>query len=174
MLAKLAPEGFICEQLKRDLVTWAVELQTQNKTGLVKRVSRQASIIQCILDTNSGDREDAIQAFFERLQSDTEFQTLLEEQHKAMQDYIGMEALMREDSTSLNRDDEEEKARLARLGPGGLDPMSVLRSMSPSMKEAFETENIPLLKQSFMSLPKAVRALVNSCLNDECEMVTGS
>lgn len=28
------------------------------------------------------------------LQSDTEFQTLLEEQHKAMQDYIGMEALV--------------------------------------------------------------------------------
>lgn len=57
-------------------------------------------------------------------------------------------------------EEEEAEERAARLGPGGLDPYEVLEEIPPKMREAFETQNTPLLKETFAALPDGERELV--------------
>ena len=50
--------------------------------------------------------------------------------------------------TSLQAEEREQ-----RLGPAGLDPLEVIDLIPKKMKEAFETQNTPMLKESFAELP---------------------
>ena len=45
------------------------------------------------------------------------------------------------------------QARVARLGPGGLDPLEVLESLPQSIKDAFEKQDTPALQAAFGALP---------------------
>jgi hypothetical protein len=56
--------------------------------------------------------------------------------------------------------EEELEEREARLGPAGLDPFEVLEEIPAKMREAFETQNTPLLKETFASLPDGERERV--------------
>jgi cell division cycle protein 37 len=40
-----------------------------------------------------------------------------------------------------------EEERLARLGPGGLDPYDVIETLPEELKECFENQDIPKLKE---------------------------
>ena len=57
-------------------------------------------------------------------------------------------------------EEEEAQERAERLGPAGLDPYEVLEEIPPKMREAFETQNTPLLKETFAALPDGERELV--------------
>ena len=47
----------------------------------------------------------------------------------------------------------QAEEREQRLGPAGLDPLEVIDLIPKKMKEAFETQNTPMLKESFAELP---------------------
>ncbi len=40
------------------------------------------------------------------------------------------------------------------MGPGGLDPLEVLETLPPAMKEAFMAHDVPALHQAVASLPQ--------------------
>ena len=48
----------------------------------------------------------------------------------------------------------EEEERLARLGPGGLDPADVFESLPDSMKKCFESQDIAMLQTVIKELPE--------------------
>ena len=48
----------------------------------------------------------------------------------------------------------EEEERLARLGPGGLDPADVFESLPDSMKKCFESQDIGMLQQVIKDMPE--------------------
>ena len=47
----------------------------------------------------------------------------------------------------------QAEEREERLGPGGLDPLEIIELIPKKMKEAFQTQNTPMLKESFAELP---------------------
>merc|ERR1712127_608254 len=55
---------------------------------------------------------------------------------------------------------EEASDREKRLGPGGLDPLEILEEIPKKMKEAFQTQNTPMLKESFAELSEEEAGVV--------------
>lgn len=77
--------------------------------------------------------------------------------YKALLGRIDERKKVRFEEAKKKVEEEEEAERQARLGPAGLDPFEVLEQIPPKMKEAFETQNTPLLKAEFAALPDGER-----------------
>merc|ERR1712012_594074 len=48
----------------------------------------------------------------------------------------------------------EEEERLARLGPGGLDPVEVFAALPKELQDCFESKDIPMLEKVLTAMPR--------------------
>ena len=56
--------------------------------------------------------------------------------------------------TSTHRYEYVELSKEERMGPGGLDPIEVFKTLPEKMREAFDTQDIPLLQKVLEDMPK--------------------
>jgi hypothetical protein len=61
-------------------------------------------------------------------------------------------AIARLEEAKAEVEQEEAAEREKRLGPAGLDPYEVIKEIPAKMREAFETQNTPMLKEAFAAL----------------------
>ncbi len=97
--------------------------------------------------TMKRDPRECVNAFFARLATAAgEYREAFDDEVESLVQRVRKRAVERQKEA-------EEKAKKERLGPGGLDPLEVLESLPPRIKQAFETQDTPLLKQAFAELP---------------------
>jgi len=70
-----------------------------------------------------------------------------EEKKKKMAEELGLD-------TQDGKYEYVELSKEERLGPGGLDPIEVFKSLPEEMRQAFDKQDIPLLQKVLENLPK--------------------
>ena len=70
-----------------------------------------------------------------------------EEKKKKMAEELGLD-------TQDGKYEYVELSKEERMGPGGLDPIEVFKSLPEKMREAFDTQDIPLLQKVLEGMPK--------------------
>lgn len=162
-----------CENTANYLVIWCINLEMEGKTKLMEHVAHQSICMQFILELAKQldlDPRGCVSSFFSRIQvAEPEYRSNFESEVTAFKTRIQNRA-----KEKLAEAEEEE--RLARLGPGGLDPMEVfeslpevchfacrsfwnkLRSLNINLQElqkCFESRDIPMLQAAIAELPPA-------------------
>lgn len=115
-----------CENTANYLVIWCINLEMEGKTKLMEHVAHQSICMQFILELAKQldlDPRGCVSSFFSRIQvAEPEYRANFESEVAAFKMRIQNRA-----KEKLAEAEEEE--RLARLGPGGLDPMEVFESL---------------------------------------------
>jgi len=160
----------VCDHLASYLVIWAVDLEVEKKEALMKRVARQAIVAQYILElakTLQRDPRSCVEAFFTRIKTaEKQYTDAFEDEYNSLLERVRARAIARHEEAKKEAEEEEKQEREKRLGPGGLDPLEIIKQIPANMKEAFETQNTPMLQQSFADLPDGERERVYKMVVD--------
>ena len=134
------------------------------KKDLMKRVAHQAIVAQYILElakTLKRDPRSCVDAFFTRVGSaEQQYLDAFQDELKSLIARVEARAVARLEEAQAEAAAEEEAEREKRLGPGGLDPLEIIEEIPAKMKEAFQTQNTPLLKESFAELSEEEASIV--------------
>eukprot|EP00730_Choanoeca_flexa_P019757 TRINITY_DN9662_c0_g1_i1.p1 TRINITY_DN9662_c0_g1~~TRINITY_DN9662_c0_g1_i1.p1 ORF type:complete len:379 (+),score=129.77 TRINITY_DN9662_c0_g1_i1:34-1137(+) len=148
----------LCDHLASFLSIYCVDCQVDDDAKLVAGVARQTVMIQYILELAKSmkrDPRDCFNAFFARMATaQDEYKAAFEDEVKGLIERVKDRAQARFDEAKKRRAEEEAAEREARLGPGGLDPLEVLETLPPAIKEAFEKQDTPALQAGFAALSK--------------------
>lgn len=154
----------VCDHLASFLVVWAVDLEVENKKDLMKRVAHQGIVAQYILElakTLKRDPRSCVDAFFTRVGSaEQQYLDAFQDELKSLIARVEARAIARLEEAQAEAAEEEAADREKRLGPGGLDPLEIIEEIPAKMKEAFQTQNTPLLKESFAELSEEEASVV--------------
>lgn len=146
----------VCEETCNYLVLWCIELQVEEKTDLMNHVSHQTIVLQFILElakTLDYDPRACVPAFFSRIKlAQKEYMDSFNDELLAFRERIKKKAQERIDRAVKEYEEEE---RLARLGPGGLDPVEVFESLPPELQKCFESKDTAMLETVLTKLPPA-------------------
>lgn len=137
-----------CEETANYLTLWCLNLEIEEKHSLMEHVAKQAIAMQYMLELAKQldvDVRGCISSFFTRIQqADQHYLDAFNDEIEAFKNRIRERAKVRIEAAIKQVEEEERKAR---LGPGGLDPLEVLESLPPDLKECFETQDIKKLQE---------------------------
>jgi len=144
-----------CEETANYLVIWCINLEMEEKHDLMEHVAHQCICMQYLLELAKQldtDPRACIKSFFSKIQiADDEYKKAFYDELKAFKDRIRKRAA---EKVAEAMAEVEEEERVARLGPGGLDPAEVFESLPKEMQDCFEKQDIPMLQQFIKSLPE--------------------
>merc|ERR1719411_194026 len=139
------------EETANYLVLWCLDLEMEGKHDLMTHVAHQCICMQYLIELSKQletDPRACISSFFTKIQvADQDYKDAFYSELEAFKVRI------------VNRAKEkiaeaEEEERLARLGPGGLDPADVFESLPESMRKCFESQDIAMLQQVIKEMPE--------------------
>ncbi|CRK96958.1 CLUMA_CG010333, isoform A [Clunio marinus] len=140
------------------LVIWCINLQMEDKHELMTHVAHQCICMQYMLELSRQLKTDpraCIGPFFDRIQvADIEYRKQFDDEIAAFIGRIERRSKEKIAEALKEQEAEEEKERLERLGPGGLDPADVFESLPKELQDCFEKRDTELLKQVIASLPE--------------------
>ncbi|CAG7731425.1 unnamed protein product [Allacma fusca] len=139
-----------CEDTANFLVIWCVELAVMDKNELMNHVSHQAIAIQFLLELAKQldvDPRSCISSFFTKIAQggNTEYKETFEAELSLFRERIKNRAA--EKIAEVEKEEREQ-----RLGPGGLDPLEVLNTLPEELRTCFQTQDIPLLKETIRTM----------------------
>ncbi|XP_033629143.1 hsp90 co-chaperone Cdc37-like [Asterias rubens] len=141
----------VCEETANYLVIWAIDLQVEDKTALMEQVAHQVIVMQFILELAKSLKRDprsCIKPFFTKIKSaDKQYMESFYEELNLFKGRIRKKAQERIDRAMKEADEEMERERQARLGPGGLDPVEVFETLPKELQACFESKDISLLQK---------------------------
>lgn len=145
-----------CEETANFLTLWCLNLEIEEKHSLMEHVSTQAIAMQYMLELAKQldvDVRSCISTFFTRIQTaDNQYLDVFNDEIEAFRKRIRERAKVRIEMAMKQVEEEERKNR---LGPGGLDPVEVLESLPPLLKECFETQDIAKLQEAITTMDEA-------------------
>ncbi|XP_055606909.1 hsp90 co-chaperone Cdc37 [Uranotaenia lowii] len=145
----------VCEDTANYLVIWCIELEMQEKHELMAHVAHQCICMQYIIDIAKQldvDPRACVDSFFQRIQvADAEYKNQFIAEIEAFKERIRKRA---EEKIAIAIAEQEEEERLARLGPGGLDPVEVFNTLPKEMQDCFESRNIAMLQEVIAKMPE--------------------
>lgn len=131
-----------CEETANYLTIWCLNLEIEEKGSLMEHVSKQAIAMQYMLELAKQldvDVRSCISSFFKRIQTaDQQYIKAFEDEIEDFKRRIRERAKVRIEA-AMKQVEEDERA--ARLGPGGLDPLEVIETLPPDLKECFENQD---------------------------------
>lgn len=149
----LEDPNLCCEETANYLTLWCLNLEIEEKHSLMEHVAKQAIAMQYMLELAKQldvDVRGCISSFFTRIQTaDQHYIDAFNDEIEAFKDRIRQRAKVRIEAAMK---EVEEQERQSRLGPGGLDPLEVLETLPPDLKECFETQDIAKLKEVIASM----------------------
>lgn len=120
------------------LVIWCINLEMEEKHELMTHVAHQCICMQYMLELSKQLKTDpraCIGPFFERIQvADVEYRRQFDDEITAFIGRIERRAKEKIAEAIKEQEAEEEKERLERLGPGGLDPAEVFETLPKVIK----------------------------------------
>lgn len=115
------------------LVIWCINLEMEEKHELMTHVAHQCICMQYMLELAKQlkcDPRACIGPFFERIQcADAEYRRQFDDEIKAFISRIEKRSKEKIAEALKEQQEEEERERQARLGPGGLDPSEVFETL---------------------------------------------
>lgn len=156
-----------CEETANYLTLWCLNLEIEEKHSLMEHVSKQAIAMQYMLELAKQldvDVRGCISSFFTRIQTaDQHYIDAFNDEIEAFKGRIRERAKVRIEA-AMKQVEEEERSK--RLGPGGLDPIEVLESLPPELKECFELQDIGKLQDVIASMDeKDARYHLKRCID---------
>lgn len=120
----------VCEDTANYLVIWCLNLEMEGKSELMGHVAHQCICMQFILESAKQlevDPRACVSTFFSRIQvADAEYKVQFDNEVTAFKERIKARAVVKLEEAAAEAEEEE---RLARLGPGGLDPVEVFETL---------------------------------------------
>lgn len=136
-----------CEDATNYLAIWCLNLEIEGKTDLMKHISKQVISMQYILELAKQldcDPRSCIATFFTKIQkADKEYIDAFNNELESFKKRIQDRAQVKIEEA---RKEVEEEERRERLGPGGLDPLEVIETLPPELRECFDTRDTQKLK----------------------------
>uniref|UniRef100_A0A3Q3WZ69 Hsp90 co-chaperone Cdc37 n=1 Tax=Mola mola TaxID=94237 RepID=A0A3Q3WZ69_MOLML len=130
----------VCEETANCLVVICIDFEIDEKHALMEQVAHQAIVMQFILDlarTLKVDPRGCFRQFFSKIKTaDKQYQDAFHRELELLKERVCSCAKMRMESAMKELKEEE---RQNRLGPGGLDPAEVYKSL-PKVKLSPEGE----------------------------------
>jgi cell division cycle protein 37 len=115
------------------LVIWCINLEMEEKHELMTHVAHQCICMQYMLELSKQLKTDpraCIAPFFERIQvADIEYRKQFDDEILAFIGRIERRSKEKIAEAIKEQEAEEERERLERLGPGGLDPADVFETL---------------------------------------------
>lgn len=115
------------------LVIWCINLEMEDKHELMTHVAHQCICMQYMLELSKQLKTDpraCIAPFFERIQvADIEYRKQFDDEITAFIGRIEKRSKEKIAEAIKEQEAEEERERLERLGPGGLDPAEVFETL---------------------------------------------
>jgi len=146
----------VCEDTANYLVIWCLNLEMEGKSELMGHVAHQCICMQFILESAKQldvDPRACVGTFFSRIQvAEADYKVQFDNEVTAFKDRIKARAVVKLEEAAAEAEEEE---RLARLGPGGLDPVEVFESLPEELQKCFESRDIALLQETITKLPEA-------------------
>lgn len=143
------------EETASYLTIWCINLECQQKHALMERVAHQTMVMQYILElarTLDRDPRACVAGFFERMKTaEKQYIEAFEDELRSFLIRVQQRAQVRIEAAVKEAEEEERKKR---LGPGGLDPVEVLETLPPVLKECFETQSVAKLQAALDSMSK--------------------
>lgn len=144
----------VCEDTANYLVIWCLNLEMEGKSELVAHVAHQCICMQFILESAKQldvDPRACVASFFSRIQvAEAEYKIQFDNEVTAFKERIKARALVKLEEAAAEAEEEE---RLARLGPGGLDPAEVFETLPEVSKSAFIFRHCNLILCFLFPLP---------------------
>lgn len=152
-----------------------LEDEMNGKHKRMKLVCRQSQILSHIHELGTSmrrDPRDVILPFFHRI-SEKEYLAnfisavndfIVKIQKRAVEKHKEMDAAKEEEEDPEYEVVGEEGA--ARLGPGGLDPLQVLKSLPKALRQAFESQDIARLQRVLSEMdPQEAKHCMKQCVD---------
>lgn len=128
----------VCEDTANYLVIWCLNLEMEGKSELMGHVAHQCICMQFILESAKQldvDPRACVSTFFSRIHvADAEYKVQFDNEVIAFKDRIKARAVVKLEEAAAEAEEEE---RVARLGPGGLDPVEVFDTLPVVSKFIF-------------------------------------
>ncbi|XP_038049003.1 hsp90 co-chaperone Cdc37-like [Patiria miniata] len=141
----------VCEYTANYLVIWAIDLMVEKKESLMEQVAHQTIVMQFILELAKSLKQDpraCVRPFFQKIKSaDKKYMESFHEELDLFKGRIRKKAQERIERAEKEAEEEMERERQARLGPGGLDPVEVFESLPAEMQACFESKDISMLQK---------------------------
>lgn len=145
----------VCEETASFLTLWCVTLEVEEKTALMCRVAHQTIVMQYILQLAKQlerDPRSCVPGFFQRMKTaEKQYTDAFRDELQSFIERVKARAKIRIEE-AVKKVEEEERQK--RLGPGGLDPVEVMESLPPELRNCFEERNIPKLQEVISKLSK--------------------
>ncbi|KAG5682076.1 hypothetical protein PVAND_011458 [Polypedilum vanderplanki] len=150
--------SLVHEDTANYLVIWCINLEMEEKHELMTHVAHQCICMQYMLELSKQlkiDPRACIAPFFERIQTaDVEYKRQFEDEIAAFIGRIERRAKEKIAEALKEQEEEEKRERLARLGPGGLDPAEVFETLPKDLQVCFETRDTEMLKEVISKMPE--------------------
>ncbi|XP_077426093.1 hsp90 co-chaperone Cdc37-like isoform X2 [Vanacampus margaritifer] len=143
----------VCEETANCLVVICIDYEIDEKHALMEQVAHQAIVMQSILDLAralKADPRGCFRQFFSNMKSAGQSnREALERELELLKERVRSCAQMRMEEA---REELEEEEKQKRLGPGGLDPVEVYKSLPRDMQRSFDEKNIEMLHKAIDKL----------------------
>jgi len=164
------------ENASNYLLLASLEDEMNGHRDKMKRTARQSQIISNIAElakTMKTHPGNVIMPFFQRLQQREHLETFVEAVND-FSDKIIRRAVVKKKELDAARAEEdkgqptalEDIPREERLGPGGLDPVEVIKTLPKEMVEAFESRDVQQLQDVLMKMePGVAEKYMKDCVD---------
>uniref|UniRef100_A0A0B6Y952 Hsp90 chaperone protein kinase-targeting subunit n=1 Tax=Arion vulgaris TaxID=1028688 RepID=A0A0B6Y952_9EUPU len=157
----------VCEETANYLVIWCIDLEVEEKHDLMTHVSHQCIVMQFILELARSlktDPRSCVGAFFSRIKlGEKQYTDAFNEELESFRGRVRDRARVRIEEAVKEYEEEERKKR---LGPGGLDPVEVMQSLPENLRACFESQDVGLLQQAVVDMPKEEAAYhIQRCID---------
>ncbi|XP_015270449.1 PREDICTED: hsp90 co-chaperone Cdc37 [Gekko japonicus] len=146
----------VCEETANYLVIWCIDLEVEEKHGLMEQVAHQTIVMQFILELAKSLKVDpraCFRQFFTKIKTaDQQYMEGFTEELEAFRERVRGRAKARIERAIKEYEDEEQKKR---LGPGGLDPVEVYESLPPELQKCFDVKDVQMLQDSISKMDPA-------------------
>ncbi|NWS79119.1 CDC37 protein, partial [Crotophaga sulcirostris] len=157
----------VCEETANYLVIWCIDLEVEEKHGLMEQVAHQTIVMQFILELAKSLKVDpraCFRQFFTKIKTaDQQYMEGFTEELEAFKERVRGRARARVEK-ALREYEEEERQK--RLGPGGLDPVEVYESLPPELQKCFDVKDIQMLQDTISKMdPTEAKYHMQRCID---------
>ncbi|XP_064815966.1 hsp90 co-chaperone Cdc37-like [Oncorhynchus masou masou] len=157
----------VCEETANFLVIMCIDLEVEEKHGLMDQVAHQTIVMQFILELAKSlkiDPRGCFREFFQKIKTaDQPYQEAFTDELESFRERVRGRAKIR---IQKAMEEYEEEERQNRLGPGGLDPVEVYDTLPEEMKKCFDDKDISMLQEAISKMdPMEAKGHMKRCID---------
>uniref|UniRef100_A0A8D0L220 Hsp90 co-chaperone Cdc37 n=1 Tax=Sphenodon punctatus TaxID=8508 RepID=A0A8D0L220_SPHPU len=157
----------VCEETANYLVIWCIDLEVEEKHGLMEQVAHQTIVMQFILELAKSLKVDpraCFRQFFTKIKTaDQQYMEGFNDELESFKERVQGRAKVRIEKAMKEYEEEE---RQKRLGPGGLDPVEVYESLPPELQKCFDVKDVQLLQDAISTMePAEAKYYMQRCID---------